>query len=75
MTKLNLELREKFQPVAFGVSMKKRKIIAKGMSREEYLNIARGVANEALLVDDLYLRKYQTTFRNYKLAYQDQLFS
>lgn len=66
MTKLNVEVREKFQPTELG-HLKKRKIIAKGMSREEYLNIARGVANEALLPDDLYLRKYQTTFHNYKL--------
>src|SRR5215204_1103215 len=65
MTKLNLEIREKFQPTEF-VHLKK-KLIAKGMSREEYLNISRGVANEALLADDLYLRKYQTTFCNYKL--------
>jgi hypothetical protein len=65
MTKLNLEIREKFQPTEF-VHLKK-KLIAKGMSREEYLNISRDVANEALLADDLYLRKYQTTFCNYKL--------
>jgi hypothetical protein len=37
------------------------------MSKEEYLNIAKGIASEALLSDDLYLRKYQNTFRNYKL--------
>jgi hypothetical protein len=65
MTKLNLEIRERFQPTEF-VHLKK-KLTAKGMSREEYLNIARGIANEALLPDDLYLRKYQNTFCNYKL--------
>src|SRR5215208_671152 len=66
MTRLNLEIREKFQPTEF-VTLKKKKTTAKGMSREEYLNVARGIANEALLSDDLYLRKYQNTFRNYKL--------
>jgi hypothetical protein len=65
MTKLNLEIQEKFQPTEF--VHPKKKLIAKGMSRDEYLNISKGVANEALLADDLYLRKYQTTFCNYKL--------
>jgi hypothetical protein len=66
MSKLNLEIRDNFQPTEF-VPLKKKRLVAKGMSREEYLNIARGIANEALLSDDLYLRKYQNTFRNYKL--------
>lgn len=67
MSKLNVEIRENFQPTE-SVPIKKKRLLAKGMSREEYLNIARGIANEALLSDDLYLRKYQNTFRNYKIG-------
>jgi hypothetical protein len=69
MTKLNLELREKFQPVAFGVSMKKRKIIAKGMDREEYLTIAKNAAQDALAIapGTLHFEKIQRAFYEFKL--------
>jgi len=69
MTKLNLELREKFQPVGFGVSIKKKKIIVKGMDREEYLTIAKNAAQEALYVapGDLHFEKIQRAFYEYKL--------
>jgi hypothetical protein len=67
MTKLNLELREKFQPVALGhFSKKKKKLTAMGMDSDEYLAIARDVANEFFIADDFQYRKYQNTFYSYK---------
>jgi hypothetical protein len=69
MTKLNLELRKKFQPVSFGVSMKKRKIIAKGMDREEYLTIAKNAAQDALGIapGTLHFEKIQRAFYEFGL--------
>jgi hypothetical protein len=69
MIKLNLELREKFQPVEFGYLIKKKKLIAKGMNKEEYLTIAKNAAQAALNVmpDTLHFEKIQRTFYEYKL--------
>jgi hypothetical protein len=69
MTKLNLELREKFQPVDFGVSIKKKKILAKGMDREEYLTIAKNSAQVAMDIapGTLHFEKIQRGFNEFKL--------
>jgi hypothetical protein len=69
MTKLNLELRKKFQPAEFGISLKRKKIIAKGMNKEEYLTIAKNAALSSLNVtpDDLHFKEIQRKFYDCKL--------
>jgi hypothetical protein len=69
MINLNLEIRDKFQPVEFGVLMKKRKLLARGMDREAYVTIAKKAALGALDVipDDLHVKEIQGTFYKYKL--------
>jgi hypothetical protein len=69
MTKLNLELRNKFQPVEHEISLKKKIIIAKGMNKEEYLTIAKNAALSALNVtpDDLHFKEIQRKFYDNKL--------
>jgi hypothetical protein len=69
MIKLNLELREKFQPVEFGLAVRKKRLVAKGMDREEYLTIAKNAALGAMDVipDDLHFEEIQRTFLECKL--------
>jgi hypothetical protein len=55
MTKLNMEIRGRFQPVEFQ-PVNNKKLIAKGMDTDNFLGIAREVANQALMPDDLYLK-------------------
>jgi hypothetical protein len=66
MIKINLEIREKFQPVEFSY-LDWKKTIAKGMDREEYLMIAKNAALAAIAPDTLHFEKLQDTFQNYKL--------
>lgn len=69
MIKLNLELREKFRPVEFGLAVKKKRLMAKGMNREEYLTLAKNAALDAMDVipDDLHFEEIQRTFYECKL--------
>jgi hypothetical protein len=69
MIKLNLELREKFQPVEFGLAIRKKRLMANGMDREEYLTIAKNAALDAMDVipDDLHFEEIQRTFYGCKL--------
>jgi hypothetical protein len=69
MIKLNLELREKFQPVEFGLAVRKKRLMAKGMDREEYLTIAKNAALDAMNVipDDLHFEEIQRRFYECKL--------
>jgi hypothetical protein len=69
MIKLNLELREKFQPVEFGLAVRRKRLMAKGMDREEYLTIAKNAALAAMNIfpDDLHFEKIQNMFYEYKL--------
>jgi hypothetical protein len=69
MIKLNLELREKFQPVEFGLAARKRKLLARGMDRAEYLTIAKNAALGAMDIfpDSLHIEKTQSTFYDHKL--------
>jgi hypothetical protein len=69
MIKLNLELREKYQPVEFGLAVRKKRLMAKGMDREEYLTIAKNAALDAMDVipDDLHFEEIQRTFYGCKL--------
>jgi hypothetical protein len=69
MINLNLELREKFQPVEFGLAIRNKRLMADGMDREEYLTIAKNAALDAMDVipDDLHFEEIQRTFYGYKL--------
>jgi hypothetical protein len=69
MIKLNLKLREKFQPVEFGLAVRNKRLMAKGMDREEYLSIAKKAALGAMDVipDDLHFAEIQRTFYKCKL--------
>jgi hypothetical protein len=69
MIKLNLELRGKFQPVEFGPTVRKKRLMAKGMDREEYLTIAKNAALGAMDVipDGLHFEEIQRTFYGRKL--------
>lgn len=69
MIKLNLELREKFRPVEFRLAVKKKRLMAKGMDREEYLTLAKNAALDAMDVipDDLHFEEIQRTFYECKL--------
>jgi hypothetical protein len=66
MTKMNVEIRGRFRPVEFQ-PIENKKLIARGMDTDDFLGIARDVADQALMPDDLYLRKYQNTFYHYKM--------
>jgi hypothetical protein len=69
MINMNLDLREKFQPVEFGLSVKRKRLMAKGMDEEEYLTIARNAALGAMDVipDDLHFEEVQRKFYECKL--------
>ena len=69
MIKLNLKLRDKFQPVEFRLSVRKKRLTARGMDKEEYLTIAKKAALDAMDVipDDLHFEEIQRSFYECKL--------
>ena len=69
MIKMNLDLREKFQPVEFGLAVRRKRLMANGMDREEYLTIAKNAALNAMNVipDDLHFEEIQRRFYECKL--------
>jgi hypothetical protein len=69
MAELNLELREKFKPVEFGLAVRKKRLMAKGMDREKYLTLAKNAALDAMDVipDDLHFEEIQRKFYECKL--------
>jgi preprotein translocase subunit Sss1 len=69
MINLNLEIRQRFLPLEFEVSVKGKRRLARGMDKEEYLTIAKNAALGAMEVgpDSLHIEKVQRKFYDYKL--------